>query len=558
MTRTQTHFRNSRTTSPVPSISPIDEALDMGKRNIGYGSLLVELVQLAAPSMITVAMVFLLSGITFAFTGHLIGTDAVGPVSISFFFISIVALYPGSGIAFAVDTLCSQEYGRKPMSDIQGEIAQRSLLIATVGMIPISIALQFTGVLLRQWYEVQVADAAAEWIRYSPLMVLPTLYSTTLAKFLCNQFLPHLPMIALCGAFGSLPFFQWYFIPKYGIVGSCLGLAGAAWVQLAILVVLILFNKDARTRFGSFSWDRVMQKSEFIIFLQLGLPSVVFVCAESAAFDVTALVAAQLSSVETAAWTMMLSTFLIADCVCSGISIAACALVGRALGENSPRTAVRIAITAVTVTFLWSLFDALLLYRYHRAVFGLFTQDAKVLEAASSIAWIIVPLHVSDSVQFAFQGIFSGAGQNHFGAAALVTCLWGGGVGSIFYLLRNGYGLLGVPLGLTIGLVLCCPVLAFLCFYWFDWKLLAEVISLEEEVAAEEGIPGLRGSFGAFPHGYGSFGLTNQSNHHSTFASHSVHDSTGFGGKGLTSAPGTFVSAPMSYGTIEMQQLRQE
>jgi MATE family multidrug resistance protein len=213
---------------------------------------------------------------------------------------------------------------------------------------------------------------------------------------------------------------------------------------------------------------------------------VAFVCAESGAFDVSALLSARLDTTASAAWTVILSMFLIAECVCGGMSIATCAVVGSALGSGKPKRAKRLAVSAILLVAVWATVDALLLYWFHESIFNFFTQDPNVHAALAEIVWIILPLHISDSIQFVFQGIFSGCGQNHLGAIALVLSLWVMGIGGILYFLHfTKLGLIGVPLGLTIGLASACPVLCFLVFKRFDWTALAKE-AMKEHMEDEE------------------------------------------------------------------------
>jgi hypothetical protein len=118
--------------------APIQLPVENDHELISYRASMKLLLPLAIPSMVAVALGFALSAMTFAFLGKWIGTDAMSSASVGFYFMCIAALYPLTGVAFAVDTLCTQAYGRDPNSTVQGAVAQRSLVVSTVLMIPMT------------------------------------------------------------------------------------------------------------------------------------------------------------------------------------------------------------------------------------------------------------------------------------------------------------------------------------------------------------------------------------------------------------------------------------
>jgi MATE family multidrug resistance protein len=479
--------------SSIPEIASLsDESASGGKPFLPplepppYTECGREILRLSAPSMLSVGLNFSLSSILFAIVGHRLGTEAMAATSVGYFFLCIAALYPLNGIVFAVDTLCAQAYGRDKWSLVQGAVAQRSILVSTALMIPGAWLLQHTEQLLVPWYGAETGRLAADWLSFTPLYILPTLYCTTLAKFLCSQYLPHLPTIALTVAVLSTPISQGFFIQTYGFSGSAIGLGATAWLQFVTLALLTYFNADARRRFGSWSWKNVTAWAEYWTYIKLGVPSSIFVSAESGAFDVSALIAGQLGAANSAASAVMVSLVSLAASVCCGMSTGTCACVGSALGAGDPLRARRMAATGVGMAAILATIDALLIYRYHHGIFFLFTTDPKVIKVLSNLIWIIIPLHISDSIQFVFQGIFSGCGQNHLGAMVMLGALWGCGVGSIWMFVHHTQlGLLGVFEGLTIGLALSFPLLSFIAFTKFNWYLMARDASRAEECGKE-------------------------------------------------------------------------
>lgn len=93
---------------------------------------------------------------------------------------------------------------------------------------------------------------------------------------------------------------------------------------------------------------------------------------------------------------------------------------------------------------------------------SLFGTKGHTLSVAHEVLFLLPFFHITDCIQFAFQGIFSGLGKNHLGAVILLTCLWCVGIPlCIVFGSYLGYHIFGVCLGITIGLCIEAPALVF-------------------------------------------------------------------------------------------------
>lgn len=470
-----------------------DEEAVEDEEVVSWTDALLELLPLALPAMITMALTFGLSAIPLAFIGSHLGEDKLAGASVGYFIISIVAQYPICGLTFALDTLVSHEFGRDPTSDVMGVLLQRGILVNLAFLVPICVALRlWLPTLLALIYGDAIAQVAAAYLYYIPLFLTPLVIFTAFSKFCSNQMLPQLPMIAMAIGLAVTPVAQKILIP-IGVEGAMLGMAVAATVQLVVLMGLTFAKKETRASFGSIRIREALDWDDVVLYLKLALPSALFVAAEASAFDMTVLLAARLGQSEGAAWSAVLNSCLPFVSVAGGLSTAACAKVGASLGAGYPEDARRYAFAAVGGSAIGSAFNSIVIVTFFDFWLHLFGCDGDALAIGRSLLPIIPAMHMGDSIQFAFQGVFSGAGQNHRGAMILLSSLWAIGFPlAIFLAFYADWGVAGVVWGLTIGLLVETPSMMF-SLYRLDWQMLAEDAQAEamedeedEELEEEE------------------------------------------------------------------------
>lgn len=244
------------------------------------------------------------------------------------------------------------------------------------------------------------------------------------------------------------------------------------WAMLLALVVLIKRDPEANHRLGGLvPLNVLLAERPLRKYLKLGVPSAIFITAESSAFDGSVLLAGLVGAVPAAAWSVIVQTTVLFFSMTVGISTAACALVGRAIGRERPAEAKRYAFLAVMFAVLQSTITSTICVLWSHEVFGVTTTDPEVHRVIRQMIWIIPPFHILDCTQFSFQGISSAAGSNHLGAAVLLVSLCGIGLPLAYVLgIMNQYGILGVAGGLTIGMGIEVPLLIAMVLCTFHWK----------------------------------------------------------------------------------------
>ncbi|GET89726.1 hypothetical protein, conserved [Leishmania tarentolae] len=445
----------------VISVSDEDEDEQLEYEDNFWFGVTMDLLYLAVPAAVSICFTFSMSVVPLSFVGRYLGPRQLTGASVGFFLISILITYPTIGLTFALDTLCSHEYGRNPLSPEMGLVLQRGALINLIILIPLCLCIYTLDGILVLLYGKVLAEEAEEFLLYSPLYLIPMVLFIAMNKFLNNQMQPHIPMIALTAGIILSPLLQLKLTPM-GVRYTMLGMAITAWFQLAIVMGITFFKRETRITLGTWRIAEALDWADVKEYMKLAVPSAIFVAAEASSFDVTVLMCARFGEVEGAAWSGIMNCLFIFASFPGGLSASACANIGRCIGAYEPVGAKRFVFMSILITFVVGLVDSALLVTFFDQFMSFFGTEGKTLELAREVLYLLPLFHVCDAVQFTFQGIFSGMGKNHVGALILLTSLWGVGIPLAFLLGEYlEYRMLGVCVGITIGLCIEAPVMVY-------------------------------------------------------------------------------------------------
>eukprot|EP00796_Vickermania_ingenoplastis_P008729 gene8729-6135_t len=450
-----------------------------------YFGCLKEMVHVGVPASITIAFTFCTSIIPLAMVGKLLGAADLNGASVGYFLLCIYIQYPMMGITYAIDTLCSHEFGRRGYTARLGLILQRGILLNSVMLIPLCISIYYLRPLLNYFYGEAVGALAEEFLFYSPLYLYALLTLVSFSKFLNNQQKAYIPTMALTAGVIVTPFVQ-YKLTLLGLRYTMLGMAITTWLQVLVMLVITLTHKETRHTLALGSWTvvQMLNVGDVKMYMKFGLPSALFVAAEASALDLSILLAASYGVAQGSAFSAIMNTVFLFAALTGGISTSACANIGRCIGADDPVSAKRYVSFALLATLCVTFVDGCILLIFFDFFMSLFGQYGEPLELARRIIVVIIFFHIGDSVQYVFQGIFSGLGKNNLGAKILLWSVWGAGI-PLCFLLGTYYQLqmAGVAIGITIGILIETPVMAYYCVYLIDYQ---ELCDEHKKHAAEE------------------------------------------------------------------------
>lgn len=239
------------------------------------------------------------------------------------------------------------------------------------------------------------------------------------------------------------------------IFGLDWGVAGAAWATVAAQwvgacwFVGLLFR--GRGRYGLVGARPV--GGEVRSFLRVGRDLAIRTGALLATFTVATAVAARVSEVAVAAHQVVSQLFLFLALGLDALAIAAQALVARVLGSGDRVAARQLADRLLVIGVGVGMLATLALWAVAPFIPGWFTSDPAAREAISGAFAILVLMQPVAAAVFVWDGVFIGAGDFGFLAAAMVVSA-AMAIGLLGLVLPLEWGLEGVwwSLGALLGL----------------------------------------------------------------------------------------------------------
>lgn len=277
----------------------------------------------------------------------------------------------------------------------------------------------------------QVAELAAQFIRVSSLGLPAAGMASACTAAMRGAGDTRRPVLVMLLVNGVNVVASWLLlngdarlgIPPIGVTGSAVG-AATGWTLGAVLALILLSRRHPLAPHLSRAALR-LDLSVAKRVLRIGLPS----AAELIVFQMGVLTfnrqVVQLGSTPYAANITINTVESIGTLPAFGFSVAATALVGQALGANSPKLAAR-ATMAAFWPCLWLMAGlGLLALSVPQVLLGLFVADPAVLHAgaiAQRLSLIILP---ASGAAFIFNGALRGAGDTKFPVIVRAAGSWG-------------------------------------------------------------------------------------------------------------------------------------
>ena len=238
------------------------------------------------------------------------------------------------------------------------------------------------------------------------------------------------------------------------IFGAGMGVAGAAWAtviaQWSGVIAFGVLARRHRVRYGLDTARPV--RTEVWAFLQIGRDLALRTGSLLATFTIATAVAARISEDAVAAHQVLFQLFVFFALAVDALAVAAQALVGKHLGSRNREVALEVADRLLVLSIAVGLALAGILWAIASIIAGWFTGDPSVIAEFDEAYWLLVLIQPIAAVVFAWDGIFIGAGDFTFLAAAMAASgLVASGV--LVLVLPLGWGLVGVWWGIAVLLV---------------------------------------------------------------------------------------------------------
>lgn len=412
------------------------------------------MAQVAAP-VVLINVALQAMGVVDTLMVGTLGGSAIAAVALGNFYFFNVSVF-GIGLLFALDPVVSQAVGAGDSSGVARGV-QRGLIIAVgVSLVVMLVLTPGEWLLTALDQPADVVRETAVYTRRRLLGALPFFLFAVLRQTL-QAMGPVRPVIvaALAGNVVNATV-NWFLIfgnagaPRLGVEGAGYATAISTWVMAALLWWMAWpLVKDAVRpwRGESLAWGPMFRM------LRIGVPIGIQWFFESFAFGLTALFMGWMGTASLAGHEIALNMAALTFMVPLGVSGAAAAVVGRAIGRGDVPTARRDAIAAILCGVGFMCVSGAVFIAAPEWLTAIYTTET----ATASVAVALIPLagwfQVFDGLQAVTSGVLRGTGDTRIPAILHMVAFWGVGIPLGYYLgFHTAYRERGLWMGLVAGL----------------------------------------------------------------------------------------------------------
>lgn len=410
-----------------------------------------DMAQVAAPVVLINVGIQAMGVVDTLMVGRL-GGAAIAAVALGNFFVFNVSVF-GIGLLFAIDPVVAQAVGAGDQAGVARGV-QRGLIMA-LGVSLVVMAALTPGEWLLTMLD-QPPDVVAETAVYAHRRLLGTVpfFLFAVLRQTLQAMGPTRPIIiaALVAnvvnagvnwllIFGNAGF------PALGVEGAGYATAISTWAMVCVLAWLSwpLVRDTVRPwRPETLTWAPMSRM------LRIGVPIGIQWFFESFAFGLTALFMGWMGTASLAGHEIALSMAALTFMVPLGVSGAAAAVVGRAIGRGDLSTARRDAIAAIACGVGFMCVSAVVFIAAPAWLTSLYTDEAATVAVAVALIPLAGWFQVFDGLQAVTSGVLRGTGDTRIPAVLHLVAFWGIGIPLGYYL---GFHTALKERGLWIGLV---------------------------------------------------------------------------------------------------------
>jgi multidrug resistance protein, MATE family len=384
---------------------------------------------------------------------------AIGAVSLSSIVYYVVAIF-GTGLMLGLDTLVSQSYGAGDLEDAHKSLVNGVYL--SVGLTPVLMGLVWVWVPILRLLGIErvVIAQAIPYLEALNWGTLPLLLYFVFRRYLQGVNLAKPVMFSLISA--NVVNFVGNWLLIYGHWGfRAMGTVGSGWstslsrLYMALVLMVYAVFYDSRHKTALRRVSRRVHLTRIRELLTLGFPAASQLGLEIAVFAVATTLIGRLGALPLASHQIALNTISFTYMVPLGIGSAAAVRVGQALGRRDPHGASRAGWTALTLGASFMAAMALVLWLAPSYIARIYTPDASVIRAASSLLFVAAFFQLFDGFQAVATGALRGAGDTRTPLFCHFAYYWAIGLPLGSYLCFHfHWGATGLWTGLSVALIL--------------------------------------------------------------------------------------------------------
>ena len=388
-----------------------------------------------------------------------LGPAAIGAVSIGSTLFFAVMVF-GMGIFFSLDTFVAQHFGAGRIAECHAWLfaGLQLALVLSAALVPLGylgvMALPSTGI------HGDVVTILGPYLTILLWSAPPLLVYTVLRRYLqaMNVVRPILVGVVLMNLVNAVG--VWALV--YGRLGApAMGVVGAAWatvfarVALAIFLAVVIVRGERRRPAGLYEVPFAPDVHRMWQLVRLGTPAALQVTLEVGVFATAAGLAGRISPVALAANQIVLTIASFFFMIPFGLSSAAAVRVGQAAGRRDAPGLERAGWTALGLAAGFALVFAALFVSVPELFLRLFTTDPAVIALGFNVMLVCAIFQPFDGFQTVATGALRGVGDTRTPMLFNLAAHWLIGLPVAYALcFRAGWGIVGLWIGLSVGLIL--------------------------------------------------------------------------------------------------------
>ena len=431
------------------------------------------MARLASPIVLAQVGAMLMGVVDAAMVGR-VSADAVAAVALGHIYWVMVSV-PSVGLLMALDPVVAQAVGATDTDSVARGV-QRGVILAVALAIPSMLILmpgEWVFSALRQPPEVAVV--AAQWARWSAISVLPYYLFVAFRQSLqaMGTARPVLAAIIVSNVVNVIG--NWALIyghagaPALGAVGSAISTVIGRFVGLGVTVwfgrawLLPQLSPWRRESWSLAPFGRL---------LRIGTPVALQQWLEVAVFAAGAVVIGWFGPSPLAAHEIAINLAALTFMVPLGLSAAAAAMVGRAIGRGDIAAARRDAVAAIGVGLAFMSAAALVFLAAPDGLAAMFITDSDTRRTAAQLLVVAGVFQVFDGIQGVATGVLRGTADTAVPMVVHLTGFWLiGAPAGLWAAYRGGLGPRGVWWGYVVGLAFVATALV----WRVRWRLARDI-----------------------------------------------------------------------------------
>jgi len=403
-----------------------------------------------------------------------LGPAAIAATGMGSAVFTAIAIF-GMGLMLGLDAYVSQAHGAGDERECLLWFHQGVWLACCVAPIAMALTWILYGTLDQWGLHPETRRLVGPYIRVIALSALPLIVYAAFRRYLIAMHLVRPIMLALITANLVNAAGNWILI--YGNLGlPALGVEGSAWattiarVYMAVFLYVAIRLEHGRRGHRHPKVDLWIDPVRIRRLVALGFPAASQVALEVGVFALATALAGKLDPVSSGAHQIALNLASLAFMVPLGLASSAAVRVGFAFGAGDRPRAARAGWTALVTGGVIMTALGLVFFLWPVPLVRVFSRDPQIIEIGAALLAIAAAFQLFDGTQAVATGALRGISETRMPMIVNVIGHWFLGL-PVGYVLcfRLGWGVIGLWIGLSIGLVVAALVLTLV---WWKRSLL--------------------------------------------------------------------------------------